>query len=336
MRLSQPDGDFTEEFFEDWLYAKRTKDMYDRSWRYWQLFLTARKTLDSNFDPIPSDQLFKQYALWRLNDCRRKGKKINKASSINGEISAINSLLHNQGTGLHRLTEAVGTRHLITGIERWQTESLGYQKSQTRAMVDDILDPILLTVPSVMDRAILLTMKHGGLRSDNAVFNMNLHHLKVEDCWFMPSFDNFKHVMIVLPGSKTNQPRAFEPRELFCCCKKPGKSRITCPVHTLYDIYKHRRRDQKHPLFELPNGDPYTMDALSSLLKRCCKQHGLDPAYYTSKCLRIGCATDWYKRGKSLDWIMKEYNWKSRKTLRVYLRTKNPDLPKFTATKQSA
>ena len=197
-----PDDEFNENFFEPWLYAPATKDMYDRSWRYWNKFLASEKLVNPAVKNEASDPLFKRYALWRLNHARKCHKNLPKAATINVELSAINAQLHDKGLGINRLTNGVGTRHLIKGIERYETEVLGYTGDQTRAFLDVMLDSVVVMLPRLMDRGILLTMKHAGLRSDNVVFNHTWHHLKVADCWFLPTISNFKQVMCVLPALK--------------------------------------------------------------------------------------------------------------------------------------
>lgn len=286
------------------------------------------KFLNPQVDLTPSDALFKKYALWRLNTAKKRGKHC-AASTINVEISAINSQLHDRGQGITRFTDAIGTKRLIRGIGRYQTEVEGFLPSQTRAMTDVMLDQIVVMIPRIMDRAILLTIKHACLRSDNAVFNDNWHHVKVGDCWFNPSVFNPTSITLALPGSKTNQKRYYEPRNLHCRCNIKGKSAIVCPVHTLQAICKNRIFDIDEPLFILPDGQPYSKQDLAELLEKVALDNGLNPRFYTSKCLRIGQATDMLLQGKSEAWVMAEYNWKSRNTLQKYLRFKNPDMAMF-------
>ena len=171
-------------------------------------------------------------------------------------------------------------------------------------------------------------MKHTALRSGNAVLNHNRHHLKVKHVWFHPSFTEPNRVTLDLPGSKTNQFHKFEPRRLLCCCNNVATTWL-CPVHVLKLICSGRLHHPSEALF-MDGTQPFTYTALNDLLKRLVPKIDLDPKFYTSKCLRIGGATDAMVVYKwSAEKVMKEFNWKTRKVMLSYVRDKNPDLLKL-------
>ena len=75
-------------------------------------------------------------------------------------------------------------------------------------------------------------------------------------------------------------------------------------------ICKNRIFDIDEPLFILSDGEPYSKQDLSELLEKVALDNGLNHRFYTSKCLRIGQATDMLQQGKSEAWVMAEYNCK--------------------------
>lgn len=316
---------YTEATFQPYYHAPNYTAFKQTCWKRWERFLQYH-LLRHGHQLTPCDTTFKQYVLWRLNSTIRGQPP--KSDSISVEISAINSLLWDKGHGVDRQHTLIGTKHLLGGVKRYQTEVEHRTVVDTRALLDVMLDRMLKHIKDLHSRAILLTMKHAALRSDNVVVNGNRHCLKIKNVHFWPALNNWRKVTITLPGSKTNQYRAHESRVIPCRCTE-SQGKLTCPAHTLFEVCAERQDKLKQPVFLRAPRKPFTKSHLDKLLADATQRIGLNPRCYTSKSLRIGQATDCMLKGVPPEKIMSDYNWKTRKVMLSYVRVKNPDFRRF-------
>ena len=227
---------------------------------------------------------------------------------------------------------AVGTRHVLDGIKRTQFALFGISNGkQARALTDKLCDAFV-DISNENDGNIMLVCKHAVLRSDNVCMNKNRHHLCVKHVRVVKENDE-EVVILDLPGSKTNQFCIPEERVLYHRKKMCNGGEILadmCPACVCIKLSNIRsiKRAPNDALFVRMNGKPYSYSHLNQLTKSCAKYFDLDPALYTTHCLRRGGATDLFgKYEKSLDWIMVHCNWESKETvMQRYLKAHNPDL----------
>ena len=95
------------DYFKDQCGAKNTRESRQRAWVKWEQFLNGSNAKICN-------DTFERYAVWRF------ATGTVSSDSISAELSHINHKLHDKGVGLNRMTEAVGTRHVLDGIKRTQ------------------------------------------------------------------------------------------------------------------------------------------------------------------------------------------------------------------------
>ena len=299
--------------------AVGTREARVRALAKWDEFLNMYIKRGTPWKQITNDT-FEKYAVWRFSTGTVS------SDSIDVEISHINHDLHDKGKGLNRKTDCVGLRHVLGGIKRTQGDLFGLVNGkQARALTDRLCDPFCECV-GYNDGAIMLVCKHAVLRSDNVCVNKNQHHLCVKHVRVVNQ-DGEEVVILDIPGSKTNQFHIPEERVLHhrnSYCNSGQLANSLCPACVCKLNIEGRKPDE--PLFVKANGKPYGYQYLNNLVKGCAEKFGLNPAYYTTHCLRRGGATDLFKSGKSVDWIMVHCNWDGREVvMKRYLKATNPD-----------
>lgn len=307
------------DYFKNQCGAINTREARQRAWSKWGKFLNGSNAKICN-------DTFERYAVWRF------ATGTVSSDSISAELSHINHKLHDKGVGLNRMTEAVGTRHVLDGIKRTQFALFGIcNGKQARALTDKLCDAFV-DISNENDGNIMLVCKHAVLRSDNVCVNKNRHHLCAKHVRVVKENDE-EIVILDLPGSKTNQFCIPEERVLYHRKEMCNGGQILsdmCPACVCIKLSNVRsvKRAPNDALFVRVNGTPYSYNHLNKLVKRCAEYFDLDPALYTTHCLRRGGATDLFiKYGKSLDWIMVHCNWESKETvMKRYLKAHNPDL----------
>ena len=307
------------EWFKSKCGAVGTQKSRELALNKWDKFLKICSDNGAPWEKITS-ATFEQYAVWRF----KTGTVT--SDSIDAEISHINHVLHDKGVGLNRKFDCVGLRHVLGGIKRTQLDLFGLENGkQARACTDKLCDPFCESV-GYNDGAIMLVCKHAVLRSDNVCVNKNRHHLCVKHVRVVQK-DGKEVVILDIPGSKTNQFCIPEERVLYhrgTYCNDAQCAHPLCPACVCKLNIEGRGPDE--PLFTKVNGQPYGYSYLNKLVKACAEKFGLNPAYYTTHCLRRGGATDLFNSGRSVEWIMVHCNWDGKDTvMRTYLKATNPD-----------
>ena len=120
-------------WFKQQCGSPRSKVQRDNINKRWSIFLDNEyKGIDWKID---INATFEQYALYRFQTGTVS------ADSIDSEISTINHILHDQGIGIDRKIDAVGTRHVLDGMKRVQNELFNLDNGrQARALTDDLCD----------------------------------------------------------------------------------------------------------------------------------------------------------------------------------------------------
>ena len=305
-------------------FADNTWTSYKSAWQRFLLFLKIYKfttgTIQFN---IP---LFLEYVVWRFSTTGVAG------ATIRHDISGINAWLYQLGHGINLSNR--NSRQLVVyyrGCDRLRIMyGVGTKKYYRRAMIDKMLDPMVLSIKGDSNwarttRALLLFGKHTAFRPHNYVYTKTGGFCRIRHVRFYPSIFVATSMIITLPRTKTHQIDAKVPetRTINCRCPKP------CAVHSLIDVIGDRILDGEQALFLDERGYSVSYYKLGKLMKTLCNAFNLDWHYYTPYCLRIGEATDRTMRGDPIEKTMKFVNWKSRKSAMVYIRPDNEDFVKF-------
>ena len=280
-----------------------------------------------NYGPVRFDvKLLLEYVVWRFSTTGVSG------GTIRHDISGINAWLYQLGHGINLSNR--NSRQLVVyyrGCDRLRAQyGVDKEKYYRRAMVDKMLDPMVLSIKgqspwACTTRAMLLFGKHTAFRPHNYVYTKTGGYCRIKHVRFYPSIFNPTSMIITLPRTKTHQIDAKVPetRTIHCRCSKP------CPVHALKAVIYNRIGNGDDGLFVDDKGYVISYYKLGKLMKLLCNSFNLNWHYYTPYCLRIGEATDRTLRGDPIEKTMKFVNWKSRKSAMVYIRPDNPDFVKF-------
>ena len=166
-----------------------------------------------------------------------------------------------------------------------------------------------------MYRTLLLTGYFGLFRIGELA--QSEHSIKACD---VHTSDNRDKVLIVLHSSKTHS-RANKPKKIEITNDRKNKPHFFCPVQELNN-YSQLRIPYVSCLdqfFVHQDGSPVTPAEVRNLLRQIITNLGLDAGLYDTHSLRIGRATDLFKKGISIDQIKKIGRWQSNAVYR-YLK----------------
>ena len=202
-------------------------------------------------------------------------------------------------------------------------------KSKRRALVDAMLDPMLLALDEYdwdmrIARTALAMGKAGGLRPDHYLYCKNKRYFQIRNIVWLPTASiTCRKVLLNFDGSKTNQLRKMEQRVITCRCPSP------CAVHYLWDVCKHRLHHTRQPILLKQNGQRFNYHDMITILDSLCYEFLLDRRFYTPYCLRVGAACEDWWAGATKHSIMSKYGWQSQSSCDRYLRETNVDLARF-------
>jgi integrase len=212
--------------------------------------------------------------------------------TIKGYLSAVRSL-HVDADLPFAITESPIVQRLIRGIKRYHGE-------KDRKPVQPITLSILLALLAQLKPGIIpghtvlyaaCCLAYAGLlrsgeftagKKDDPSLNLS------RDCiQFLPSFENCTHIILTLPGSKTDP---FCKGVSLTIAAAPG--RPSCPVDAIKRLFSEFPRAGTAPLFEGLDGKPLHYNTFLKGIRAALEAAGLNPSLFAGHSFRRGAASE--------------------------------------------
>ena len=246
-------------------------------------------------------------------------------------LTAVNSDLGNAACSFDR-TKMVGLKHMLDAMDEENLNS--YQR---RAFQDAMLDYGVCKYMNNKDRdtrvirCAFLLAKRNMLRKSNIVYDSKCLKTPMLNQMKMVPNDRNKCIKLVFSPlqSKSKSVREDEPREIECCCHwTPMRP---CLMHELLDITYDdwSLKNVDAPLFRMSDRRALNAYKFDKAFDSLCFKMGLPREYFKPHGFRIGGCTDEVQAGTPKEEVRKKGGWKAERSVSIYVRDANPNLPEF-------
>ena len=164
-------------------------------------------------------------------------------------------------------------------------------------------------------KTIFLTLYYGLMRIGEVT--LSPHAVKARDVLLA---QNQPGVMFKLYTSKTHG-RQDRPQTILIQSAMIKETSLFCPIQEITEYSRIRPcyRFDEEQYFVFQDNSPVKASQVRSTLRRLIRRMGLDDELYDTHSFRIGCATDLFKRGYTVEKIKKMGRWRSNAVYQ-YLR----------------